>query len=112
MHKFGRIDIRDNCVIGWGAIILPGVTIGPNSVVAAGSVVARSIAPGVVAAGNPAEPVMTIRQYGEWCLAATPDLDRNEAEYRRDPKAHLMRTRLRASLPKRFGENDGNKNAV
>ncbi|MFA5054394.1 MAG: DapH/DapD/GlmU-related protein, partial [Parcubacteria group bacterium] len=36
VHKFGRIDIRDNCVIGWGAIILPGVTIGPDCVIAAG----------------------------------------------------------------------------
>ena len=73
VHKFGRIDIRDNCVIGWGAIILPGVTIGPDSVIAAGSVVTRSIPPGVVAAGNPAKPVMTIQQYAEWSLAATPD---------------------------------------
>lgn len=112
VHKFGRIEVRDNCVIGWGAIILPGVTIGPDSVIAAGSVVTRSIAPGVVAAGNPAEPVMTIRQYGEWCLAATPDLDRDEETYRRDPKAHLMRTRLRVSLPRRFGQNDRTKHGA
>jgi acetyltransferase-like isoleucine patch superfamily enzyme len=100
IHKFGRIDIRDNCVVGWGVIILPGVTIGPDCVVAAGSVVTRSIPPGVLAAGNPAKPVMTIRQYGEWSLAATPDID--EEEYRRDPRAYLMRAQLRGSAPGRF----------
>ena len=104
VRKFGRIDIRDNCVIGWGAIILPGVTIGPNSVVAAGSVVARSIPPGVLAAGNPARPVMTVKQYAEWSLAASPDID--EEEYARDRKAYLMRTTLRGSVPMRFRHND------
>jgi acetyltransferase-like isoleucine patch superfamily enzyme len=104
VRKFGRIDIRDNCHIGTGATILPGVTIGPNCVVAAGSVVTRSIPPGVVAAGNPAKPLMTVQQYAEWSLAATPDID--EEEYRRDPKAVLMRTPLRGSVPRRFRQND------
>ena len=98
--KYGRINIRDNCVIGERAILLPGVTIGPNSVVAAGSVVARSIPPDVLAAGNPAKPVMTIHQYAEWALAATPDYD--EAEFARDPKAVLMRMHMRESVPMRF----------
>ena len=104
VHKFGRIDIRDNCVIGWGAIILPGVTIGPDCVIAAGSVVTRSIPPGVLAAGNPAKPVMTVQQYSEWSLAASPDID--EEEYARDPRASLMRTPLRRSVPMRFRQND------
>jgi len=98
--KYGRINIRDNCVIGERAILLPGVTIGPNSVVGAGSVVARSIPPDVLAAGNPAKPVMTIHQYAEWALAATPDYD--EAEFARDPKAVLMRMYMRQSVPMRF----------
>lgn len=99
-RKFGRIDIQDNCVIGLGVIILPGVTIGRDCVVAAGSVVTRSLPPGVVAAGNPAQPIMTIRQYAEWALAATPEID--EEQYARDPRAYLMRTALRGSLPARF----------
>jgi len=107
VRKFGRIDIRDNCVIGWGAIILPGVTIGPDCVIAAGSVVTRSISPGVLAAGNPAKPVMTVQQYAEWSLAASPDID--EEEYARDRKACLMRTPLRRSVPKRFRQNDRNE---
>jgi len=107
VHKFGRIDIRDNCVIGWGVIILPGVTIGPDCVIAAGSVVTRSVPPGVLAAGNPAKPVMTVQQYAEWSLAASPDID--EEEFARDRRACLMHTPLRGSVPKRFRQNDRNE---
>jgi serine acetyltransferase len=98
--RYGRISILDNCVIGHRAILLPGVTIGPDSVVAAGSVVSRSVPPGVVAAGNPAKPVMTVHQYAEWSLAATPDYD--EEEFMRNPKAVLLGMHLRESVPKRF----------
>jgi acetyltransferase-like isoleucine patch superfamily enzyme len=98
--KYGRITVLDNSVIGHSAILLPGVTIGPDSVVAAGAVVTRSIPPGVVAAGNPAKPVMTVHQYAEWSLAATPDYD--PAELARDKKAVLLRTTMRGSVPRRF----------
>jgi acetyltransferase-like isoleucine patch superfamily enzyme len=93
--KYGRINILDHCVIGERAIILPGVTIGPNSVVAAGSVVSRNIPPGVLAAGNPARPVLTLHQYAEWALAATPAYD--PEEYRRDKKAFLLKITMRGS---------------
>ena len=36
--RAGRVDIKDNCIISANAVILPGVTIGPNVLVAAGSV--------------------------------------------------------------------------
>ena len=96
--KYGRINIEDNCIIGARVIILPGVTIGPNSVIAAGSVVSRSVPPGVLAAGNPAKPVMTIHQYAEWSLAATPNYDPDE--YHNDKKAFLMKFRMRGSSAK------------
>lgn len=48
------IVIGDNVWLGGGAIVLPGVTIGANSVVGAGAVVTRDVAPNVVVAGNPA----------------------------------------------------------
>ena len=43
LQRFGRIGIGDNCFIGAGAILMPGIRIGPNSVVAAGAVVTRSV---------------------------------------------------------------------
>lgn len=52
--RLGRVEIRDNCFIGERAIILPGVTIGPNALVAAGSLVNRDIPPNSCAAGAPA----------------------------------------------------------
>ncbi len=48
------VIIGDNVWIGMNAVILKGVTIGENSVVAAGAVVTKSIAPNLVVAGNPA----------------------------------------------------------
>lgn len=54
------IVIGDNVWLGGGAIILPGVTIGANSVIGAGAVVTRDIPPNVVAAGNPARVLRQI----------------------------------------------------
>lgn len=55
--RIGEVAIRDNCYIGYGAIILPGVTIGPDSIVGAGAVVTRDVPPRTVVAGVPARPV-------------------------------------------------------
>lgn len=49
------ITIGDNCWIGGGAVICPGVTLGDNVVVGAGSVVTKSFKSNVVIAGNPAK---------------------------------------------------------
>ncbi|HEY4010162.1 MAG TPA: acyltransferase [Acidobacteriaceae bacterium] len=54
------IVIGDNVWIGRGAMILPGVTIGEGSVVAAGSVVMSSVSPNALIAGNPARQVKTL----------------------------------------------------
>jgi acetyltransferase-like isoleucine patch superfamily enzyme len=102
--KYGRIDILDNCVIGYRAIILPGVTIGPDSVVGAGAVVSRSVPPGVVVSGNPAKAVMTVHQYAEWALAATPDYD--ESEYARDQRTTVTRLYPHRPVPKRPARKD------
>jgi maltose O-acetyltransferase len=51
------VVLEDNVFIGSRAIILKGVTIGKDSVIGAGSVVVRSIPPGVIAAGNPAKVI-------------------------------------------------------
>lgn len=47
------IHIGKNCWIGAGALIMPGITIGDNVVVGAGSVVTRDLPSNVVAVGNP-----------------------------------------------------------
>ncbi|MBS2015474.1 MAG: sugar O-acetyltransferase [Deltaproteobacteria bacterium] len=54
------IVIEDNVWLGGGVIVLPGVTIGANTVVGAGAVVTKSLPPNVVAVGNPARVVRSI----------------------------------------------------
>lgn len=54
------ITIEDNVWLGGGVIVLPGVTIGKDSVIGAGSVVVHDIPEGVVAVGNPAKVIRKV----------------------------------------------------
>lgn len=51
------ITIEDNVWLGGGVIVCPGVTIGRDTVVGAGAVVAKDLPPGVLAVGNPARVI-------------------------------------------------------
>jgi maltose O-acetyltransferase len=55
------ITLGDNVWLGGGVIVLPGVTIGEDTVVGAGAVVTRDLPAGVVAVGNPARVVRSLR---------------------------------------------------
>jgi maltose O-acetyltransferase len=58
--KIARVKIEDNVFVGAGTIILPGVTIGRNSIIGAGSVVSKSIPENMVVAGNPAKSIKSL----------------------------------------------------
>lgn len=60
-HYSKPVVIHDHVWLGAGAIILPGVTIGQQAIVAAGSVVTKDVSPGWVVAGVPAKPVRQIQ---------------------------------------------------
>ena len=47
--------------VGGGSVLLPGVTIGSNALVGAGSVVTKDVPPGAIVVGNPARVVGTVR---------------------------------------------------
>ena len=62
-HTRGRpVVLEDDTWIGAGAIVLPGVTVGARSVVAAGAVVTRDVPADVVVAGTPARVLRSIDQ--------------------------------------------------
>jgi len=58
--KYKSIVVRKGSWIGSGAIILPGVEVGENAVIGAGTVVTKSVPPHVVFAGNPGRIIRTI----------------------------------------------------
>jgi len=53
-HVVAQVSIRDHAFIGIGSIIMPGVEIGHGAVVAAGSVVTKSVETGTIVGGSPA----------------------------------------------------------
>lgn len=63
---FGRITIGNNCFIGARSVIMYGVTIADNVIVAAGSVVTKSVnESNVIVAGNPAKVISTWDKFAE-----------------------------------------------
>jgi acetyltransferase-like isoleucine patch superfamily enzyme len=91
---FGTIDIKDNCQIGVRATILPHVTIGPNSIVGACSVVTKDVPPNTVVAGNPARVICTMDEFEQKCVARHLDIPED-------------RQAVRAFLERHFWGEDG-----
>ena len=65
--------VGENCFIGGRALILPGVEIGDNSVIGAGSVVTKSVPPRSVVAGNPAKILRSDIDVGHYGRFADAD---------------------------------------
>ncbi len=57
------VHIGKNCWLGAGVIVLPGITIGDNTVVGAGSVVTKDLPSNVVAVGNPCHVLREISEH-------------------------------------------------
>ena len=64
--RIGKVVLRSHTHIGARTVILPGVEIGPRTIVSANSVVSRSLPPDTVCAGNPARVVCSLDQYLKW----------------------------------------------
>lgn len=60
---FGKVVIEDWAYIGAYSQIMPGVTVGEGAIVAAGSIVTKSVAPHTVVGGNPAKYICTVDEY-------------------------------------------------
>ena len=114
LQRFGRIDIKDNCFIGLRAIILPNVTIGPNSIVGTGAIVTRDVPPDTIVVGCPAVPIGNVQEYKarllrEWRAQCPPGyLSELQAGEKYSPlqiqkyknrDAALLRQHLEKTLP-------------
>ena len=99
---FGKIEILDNCQIGVRATILPNVTIGPDSIVGACSVVTKNVPPDTVVAGNPARPICSLEEYEQKCLVRHIDIPDDPDAARRALEKHFWVEGGEAA-----GEDDG-----
>lgn len=102
--------IKQNAHVATQAMLLPGVTVGESSIVAAGSVVTRDVPPETVVAGNPARPISTLRDF----------VSRYRSELEREPWAFCSKdpgpyrpplgnlpSWLQALCPEDVGPTDG-----
>lgn len=87
--KFGKIIVGDNCFIGARSTILPGVTIGKNSIIAAGAVLTQSVPEGQLWGGVPANYICDVHEYAEKCLKGNPQYDKSN--YMKNKKEELLR---------------------
>lgn len=74
LDKVGSIEIFDNCFIGANSLLMPNITIGPNSIVAAGSIVTKSVKPNSIVGGNPAKEIGKFDDYAKKLINSSKDL--------------------------------------
>jgi acetyltransferase-like isoleucine patch superfamily enzyme len=79
-YLYRRVEIGNNVFIGVNSIIMPGVKIDDNVIVAAGSVVTKSVPSGVIIGGNPAKIIGNYDQYRKEVIknyVSDEDMDRS-----------------------------------
>lgn len=89
--RLGRVAIHESCHIGARSVILAGVEIGPRTIVGANSVVAKSLPPDTVCAGNPAQVICSLEEY----------LERHRRRMAERPKFPYLEYDIRFLTPER-----------
>lgn len=88
--KYGRIEVGEESFIGARSIIMPGVSIGRNCVIGAGSIVTKDVPDETVVAGIPARKICTTKEYAERSLSTMPK-DFDIIAYESDKRAYLLK---------------------
>lgn len=78
------IRVGNNVYFGFGAMVMPGVTIGDNVVVGAGTIVTRDIPSNSVAVGVPARVIKTVDEYAVKALSEARETKQLTPEQKRD----------------------------
>lgn len=76
------VHIGKNCWIGAGVVLVPGVSVGDNTVIGAGSIVTRDIPANVVAVGNPCRVLREISDYDRQYYFKTREIDYSDRDIR------------------------------
>jgi maltose O-acetyltransferase len=102
--RIGKVDIGDRVFIGAASIVLPGVRIGSDVVIGAGSVVGSDIPDGMVAYGSPARCVVTTAEWIEGRRCEMEAVPRFGPEYTvGNGVSAAMREEMNRSMKDRFG---------
>lgn len=99
VRNFARIKIGKNCFIGNNCTLLPGVEMGDNSILGAGSVLSSSVPPNSVYAGVPAKFICTLDEYAEKALKNNTIYPRELEDNRKKLESYLAE-----NLPYTFKE--------
>jgi maltose O-acetyltransferase len=92
--RIGRVIIHPHSHIGSRTVILPGVEIGPRTIVGANSVVTTTLPPDTVCAGAPARVICTLEEY----------LDKHRQRMRERPSFEYLKYDVRYLTPERRAE--------
>lgn len=65
VDNIGSIELFDNCFVGAYSILMPGCSVGKNSIIAAGSIVTKQVPDNEVWGGIPAKFIMTTDEYAQ-----------------------------------------------
>lgn len=110
-YRVEKTTVGNRVFLGANAVILPGVSVGDDAIIGAGSVVTKNVPPGTVVAGNPARVMCTVEEYFEKCemkgtLHTPPsEFDRIREDLRPSPKALLE---FQENILKSYKNNDSN----